>query len=82
MKNQKLSEASIHDLKKSEKSIKTITGILLGMLIILFILSLYITFKKGFTSLLIIPIALLPIVIVNFNSINEIKKELKSRVDN
>ncbi len=82
MKNQKLSETNTADLKKSEKSIKTITGILLGMLLVLFILSLYITFTKGFTALLIIPIALLPIVIVNFNSINEIKKELKSRVDN
>ena len=82
MKNQKLIETNTVELKKSAKSIKTITGILLGMLIVLFLLSLYITFTKGFTPLLIIPIGLLPIVIVNYNTINEIKKELKSRVDN
>ncbi|CAM3963950.1 Redox-active disulfide protein 2 [Flavobacterium branchiophilum] len=82
MKNQKLSERNTADLKKSEKSIKTITGILLGMLLVLFMLSLYITFTKGFTALLIIPITLMPIVILNFNTINEIKKELKSRIEN
>ncbi|PDS26255.1 redox-active disulfide protein 2 [Flavobacterium branchiophilum] len=82
MKNQKLSERNTADLKKYEKSIKTITGILLGMLLVLFMLSLYITFTKGFTALLIIPITLMPIVILNFNTINEIKKELKSRIEN
>lgn len=82
MKNEKLSTISTESLIKSEKSVKTITIFLLVMLIILFVLSLYITFTKGFTPLLIISIALLPIVIVNFNIINKIKKELKSRIDN
>lgn len=79
MKTEKLTEKTTEELKKTEKSLKAITGMLLGTLIVLFGLSLYITFTKGFTPLIIIPIALLPIGIVNFNTINNIKKEINSR---
>ncbi|MEZ7527113.1 redox-active disulfide protein 2 [Cloacibacterium normanense] len=81
MKNEKLTDKSTEELKKTEKSLKAITGILLGSLIVLFGLSLYINFTKGFTPLTIIPIALLPIAIVNFNTINNIKKEINSRTE-
>lgn len=79
MKNKKLSETSTEELQKTKKSLQTITGILLGTLIVLFVLSLYITFTKGFTPLMIMPIALLPIAILNFGTVNKINKEIESR---
>ncbi len=79
MKNIKLKDLSIEDLKNKEKSLKLLTGMLIGMLIALFVLSIYTTITKEFTPLLIIPIALLPIVIMNFSTINKIKTEINSR---
>ena len=82
MKRKKLDEIATEDLHKSVKTVKTITGLLLGELIVLLILSLYITINKGFTALLIIPFALFPIVIVNYISMINLKNEIKLRAGN
>lgn len=79
MKNKKLNELSNEELLKNEKSIKVITYMLTGVLIVLFILTTINTINKGFNSLAVVPIALLPILIMNFNTLNEIKKELNAR---
>lgn len=79
MKEKKFSETSTEELQRTKKTLQTITGILLGALIVLIALSLYITFTKGFTALLIIPLALLPIAILNFLTVKKINKEIESR---
>lgn len=81
MKNTKLSELSTQDLINKEKSLKLLTGMLIGMLFALFVLSLYLTVTKEFSPLLIMPFALLPIVVINFSTIKNIKKELNSRTN-
>lgn len=52
---------------------------LVGFLIVLFILTMYITLTDGFTPLMVVPIALLPIAILNFRTVNQIIKEIESR---
>lgn len=79
MKNKRLKELSNEELLKNEKSLKTITGMLAGALLVLLIINIFLAFKKGFSALSVVPIALLPILIVNFGSLKEMKKEIKSR---
>lgn len=79
MSTKKYTQMSDEELLKSQKSIKTITALLAGMLLFLFSINIFLAFKKGFSTLNAVPIALLPIVIININTLKEIKKELNSR---
>ena len=79
MKQQKISESTKEELLKQQKSVKVITYMLAGTLFVLFCATLFLTIRDGFSALTIIPVALLPILFLNFHNLNEIKKELKSR---
>lgn len=79
MTKNKPSEMTDQELIKYETSIKVITVSLGGMLILLFVSGLYITITKGFSALQVIPLALLPIFIININNLKALKKEKKAR---
>lgn len=79
MKKEDWSSLSTEDLNQKQKSIKSLTTMLIVTLIALFLISLFVSLKKGFTPLLIIPIALLPVVSMNLNNLKSIKKEIDSR---
>ncbi|HIC8644980.1 redox-active disulfide protein 2 [Elizabethkingia meningoseptica] len=79
MKKENWSSLSTEDLNQKQKSIKSLTTMLIVTLIALFLISLFISLKKGFTPLLVIPIALLPVVSMNLNNLKSIKKEIDSR---
>jgi Flp pilus assembly protein TadB len=79
MKTKNFAEMSTEKLLEQTKSIKALTGLLGGMLLVLFFTGGYIFSTKGFNVFLIIPLALLPIVILNVKTLKEIKKELDSR---
>lgn len=79
MKNENLGLQNTESLQKKQKLLKMITGLLGGMLIVLLVLGIYISFKKGFSALVVVPIALMPILMLNVISIKNIGKELKSR---
>lgn len=79
MKNENLSLQDTESLNKKQKLLKMITAMLGGMLLILLVLAIYISFKKGFSALVVVPIALMPILMLNIISIKNIQKELKSR---
>ena len=79
MKKEDWSSLSTEDLNQKQKSIKSLTTMLIVILLLLFILSIYISIKKGFTPLLVIPIALFPVVSMNLNNLKSIKKEIDSR---
>ncbi|MCL1667103.1 redox-active disulfide protein 2 [Elizabethkingia ursingii] len=79
MKSENFSDFSTEELLKKQKIIKPLTIMHIGTLILLFVLSLFITFKKGFTALLVVPIALSPIAILNLNNLKSIQKEINSR---
>ncbi|REC79444.1 redox-active disulfide protein 2 [Chryseobacterium elymi] len=79
MKNKALTEYTNKELVSNEKKIKAIT-IMLGIAILLLFLSnIVITFKRGFSALNVIPLALLPILILNINNWNQLKKEKANR---
>ncbi|ATL42745.1 redox-active disulfide protein 2 [Elizabethkingia sp. HX WHF] len=79
MKNENFSDLSTEDLLKRQKTIKPLTILLIGTLVVLLVLSIFITIKKGFTALLVVPFALSPIAILNLNNLKSIQKEINSR---
>lgn len=88
MKTKNLSELTNEELLKNEKILKVATYTLACVLLVSFITNLLLTMKKGFSALHVVPIALLPIVIVNLNTLKGIKKNwnpevyLNSSLDN
>jgi len=79
MKNKSISEYTNEELIGNEKKIKIIT-IMLGIAILLLFLSnIVLTFKRGFSAMSVIPIALVPILILNINNWNQLKKEKANR---
>jgi asparagine N-glycosylation enzyme membrane subunit Stt3 len=76
---QQFSEMSVEKLQQQAKTIKVVTGTLAGMLLVLLVMAILLSIKKGFSALVIIPFALLPIVVTNVNSLKQIKQELESR---
>ncbi|MFD1769877.1 redox-active disulfide protein 2 [Sphingobacterium suaedae] len=78
-KNKGLHQLSTEELLKSKKSISVLTSILLGMLTLLLGLTTYTWIINGSSPLLAVPLALSPIVLMNYKKIGAIKKELKSR---
>ena len=79
MKNENFSDLSTEDLLKRQKTINPLTILLIGTLVVLLVLSIFITIKKGFTALLVVPFALSPIAILNLNNLKSIQKEINSR---
>lgn len=79
MKSKKPAEMTNEELLKNKKTFSVVTYMLAGMLLVLFCLSIYISFTKGFSALTVVPIALMPILIINLNTIKEISKEIKAR---
>lgn len=79
MKNTKFSEMTTEELLKNQKTSKMATYVFAVILCLLFIVNIFLVFKKGFNASLVVPFALLPILIINFKTLKDIKKELKSR---
>ena len=75
----KFNEMTSEELIKNEKSLKAVTYIFGVALVLLFVHNIYLAINKGFSAANVIPLALLPIFILNMNTLKEIKKELESR---
>jgi hypothetical protein len=80
MKNQPdLSTLTIEELQKRAKTTKAATGALAGILLVQLIVGIYLTFKQGFNVFIVLPVAFLPLIIVNYTNINKIKEEIAKR---
>lgn len=79
MDNKKPSELSDETLIKTEKNLKILLSLFMGVLIALFGTSIYVTIKKGFTATVVTPIAFLPILIILINNWKGLKAEIKNR---
>jgi Na+-transporting methylmalonyl-CoA/oxaloacetate decarboxylase beta subunit len=79
MKNKLITEYTDEELKKNEKTLKVMTIMFMTLLILLFCGLLFLTFKKGFSPLLIVPVCLFPLLIINFINWNNLKKEKARR---
>ncbi len=80
METKKLTELSNEELLKKYKTTKLVTGMLIGAIIALTALNLF-NIMNGDQPwfVLAVPLGLMPIVFITYNSIKEINKELKSR---
>jgi len=81
-KKDSFSDMTTEDLIKKKKSTSFATGLLAGVLIGLFGITLFQTINKGFTPLLILPFGFLPILIIIYGQVRSINKELKNRKSN
>ena len=79
MASQKFQEMTTEDLKKREKLTKMSTGMLIACCIIMLAAGIILSVKKGFNAITIVPVSFLPLIIVNANSLQGIRKELQSR---
>jgi len=78
-----LRDKTTNKLEEELKGLRTVTGILTGLLLVLFIACIYGLLTKNdsgtFTALIVVPIALSAILPVNYGKIKKIKMELTSR---
>ncbi len=80
MKKEDLENMSTDELLKRQKSLKTITGMLAGILLLLFGITIFKSVKdKTFDVMMVVPISLSGIVLINYKLIKDITNELKSR---
>ena len=80
MMHKNLNELSLEELMKQRKTLKLVSGIFIGVLIVLCLALLYKYLEtKEFSALMIMPITLLPIAILNYANIKKIIKEINSR---
>lgn len=79
MKNKPIVEFSNEELISNEKKLKAVTTLLMVSIPLLFLSTVFLTFKEGFSPLTVIPLALIPILVLNVNKWNQLKKEKTNR---
>ncbi len=82
LKKDNFSDMTTVDLIKKKKSTSFATGLLAGVLIFLFMITIFQAINKGVTPLLAAPFALLPVLIMSYGQVRSINKELKNRKSN
>ena len=67
-------EMTLQELKKQEKTVKTVRSIFIGLSILLITSSIFLITKEGFSTLSLIPIIFLPMyVLIHFLSARNLK---------
>jgi hypothetical protein len=79
MNKENYSEMSTEELQKKLKTTKMVSGLLLGVLLASLVLNIFVN-KKGFWGNIAVPLCLSPILLLSYNTIKDIKTELKSRL--
>jgi hypothetical protein len=77
--NTDLSQLSLEELHKRAKTSRFATGLLLGVIILQFCIGIYLTLKQGFNVFTIIPMAFLPMVMINYAGLKKINEEIAKR---
>lgn len=79
MKQVPLSELSQEELLKKEKTSKAANAALGGLLIVLVASTVYLTYLQGFSVFTVLPVAFLPLFILNVSNLRKIQAEIASR---
>lgn len=74
-----LSNLSLEELNKRAKTSKFFTGLLGGILLVQFAVGIYLVTKQGFNVFIVIPVAFLPIFMVNMMGLKKINEEIARR---
>lgn len=78
-KQPELSELSLEELEKRAKMTKFSSIMLIVAVSLQFLTGVYLTFKNGFNVFIILPMAFLPLIIVNFTNLKKINEEIAKR---
>ncbi|WP_131726215.1 hypothetical protein [Chryseobacterium sp. Leaf405] len=78
LKNKPITEYTNEELISNEKKVKTMTIMLAVAMVLMFFTNIF-TSTKGFNAFSIMPMAFIPILVVNINNLNKLKKEIKDR---
>jgi hypothetical protein len=79
MKQLPLSELSQEELLKKVKTAKVAISALGGLLIVLVASTVYLTYLQGFSVFTVLPVAFLPLFIINVSNLKKIQAEIASR---
>ena len=79
MKQVPLSELSQEELLKKVKTGKIAISALGGLLIVLVAATVYLTYLQGFSVFTVLPVAFLPLFILNVSNLKKIQAEIASR---
>ncbi|GEN72250.1 MULTISPECIES: redox-active disulfide protein 2 [Chryseobacterium] len=79
MRSKPISEYTDEELISNEKKLKILTVMLGVSITLLFLASMALMLKKGFSPIMIIPICLFPLVVVNIINWQNLKKEKQRR---
>ena len=80
MAKKDLQDYSSEELLQMKKKLSFATGLLAGILIVLFIVAIYDSIEEGeFNVIIVTPIALSTIVLINYQKIKQIKQDLAKR---
>jgi hypothetical protein len=66
-------------LLKTETTVRAVVYMLVAAIVILLANAMYTIATRGFSALNVIPVAFLPIVILNVVNLKELQKEIKAR---
>jgi hypothetical protein len=73
------SKMSLEELNAKVKTLKSVTSIFSGILFVLVFAVVFLGIRKGFSAISIVPVALIPILIINLGTLKKIQDEIKSR---
>jgi CHASE2 domain-containing sensor protein len=79
MRSKPISEYTDEELISNEQKMKILTVMLGVSITLLFLASMALMLKKGFSPIMIIPICLFPLVVVNIINWQNLKKEKQRR---
>ena len=79
MKKQ-LSEMSLDELKKEEKSTGMGVGLLIGAIIVMTATAVYSTVRGGFSMFTLLPVCFMPLALVIYDRLRKLKAEIRSRI--
>lgn len=70
---------TVEELRNTEKQLSRTSIILAVCMVLMFLAGALLTFQKGFSGFTVIPVAFLPIAIMNFNNLKKIRAEIAAR---
>lgn len=79
MKNKPITEYADTELISNEKKLKVMSIMLGTFMILMFFVMIALTFKKGFTPLITVPVCLFPLLVINITTWKKFKKEKERR---
>jgi hypothetical protein len=79
MAEKKLSELNLDELKAKEKAFKQLLALMGLAIAIMLGCGIYLTFKKGFNTFTVLPLAFLGILMPIVSGLKNVRNEIKSR---